>query len=107
MIREICRTHGIQIIKGHVSKDHVHLFVSIPPNLSVAKVAQYLKGKSSRKLLMEYKHLQKAFWGQHLWGRGYFVVSSGKVTDEMMMEYIKHQDEDEKKRGDDFTITDA
>ena len=39
------------------------------------------------------------------WGRGYFAVSSGQITDEMIMEYIAHQDEDEKKRGDDFTIT--
>lgn len=106
VIREICRTLGIQIVKGHVSKDHVHLFLSIPPNLSIAKVAQYVKGKTSRKLLMEFRHLQKAFWGQHLWGRGYFAVSSGQITDEMIMEYIAHQDEDEKKRGDDFTITD-
>jgi len=107
LIREICRTLSIQIIKGHVSKDHIHLFLSIPPSLSVSKVAQYIKGKTSRKLLQEFKHLQKEFWGQHLWGRGYFAVTSGTVTDEMIMEYIAHQDEDEKKRGDDFTVTEV
>ncbi len=107
LIREICRTLSIQIIKGHVSKDHIHLFLSIPPSLSVSKVAQYIKGKTSRKLLQEFKHLQKEFWGQHLWGRGYFAVTSGTVTDEMIMEYIANQDEDEKKRGDEFTVTEV
>lgn len=106
LVREICRTFSVQIMKGHVSKDHVHLFLSIPPSLSVAKVAQYVKGKTSRKLLQEFRHLNKTFWGQHLWGRGYFAVSSGTVTDEMIMEYIAKQDEDAPKRGDEFTVTD-
>ena len=104
LIREIARTHNIQIIRGHVSKDHVHLFISAPPQLSISKLAQYLKGKTSRKLLQENKALSKQFWGQHLWGRGYFVVTSGSITDEMIMEYIQNQDEDHEKRGDQFTI---
>ncbi len=29
LIREICRTNEVEIIKGHVSKDHVHLLVSV------------------------------------------------------------------------------
>ncbi len=45
---------------------------------------QYIKGKTSRKLMMEYQHIQKAFWGRHIWGRGYFVASSGNVTDEVI-----------------------
>lgn len=104
LIREICRTFSIDILRGHVSKDHVHLFLSLPPQLSVSKVAQYVKGKTSRKLLQEYAALRKQFWGQHLWGRGYFAVSSGAITDEMIAEYIARQDEDAEKRGDNFTI---
>ena len=104
LIREICGSLAVQIIKGHVSKDHIHIFISMPPQISVSKVAQYVKGKTSRKLLQEFKQLNKAFWGQHLWGRGYFAVSSGAVTDEMIMEYIEKQDEDQKARGDSFTV---
>ena len=107
LIREICSTHNIQILRGHVSSDHVHLFLSIPPQLSISKVAQYLKGKTSRKLLQESTVLSKQFWGQHLWGRGYYAVSSGNITDEMIAQYIEQQDEDADKRGDDFTIIDA
>lgn len=74
------------------------------PSSPLSKVAQYVKGKTSRKLLQEHAALRKAFWGQHLWGRGYFAVTSGSITDEMIAESIAHQDEDAEKRGDDFTI---
>ena len=33
-------------------------------------------------------------WGRHLWARGYFVASSGNVTDEVILEYIKNQDKE-------------
>jgi len=107
LIREICLAHSVDILKGHVSKDHIHLLVSVPPQLSVSALTQYLKGKTSRKLLQEDKQLSKIFWGQHLWARGYFAVSSGTITDEAIMEYIEHQDEDQEKRGDDFTISNS
>jgi len=104
IIREVCKEKEVEILKGHVSKDHVHLFVSIPPYISVSKIVQYLKGRSSRKLLMEYKELNKKFWGRHMWARGYFVASSGNVTDEVIMEYIEYQDEREKEGKENFTI---
>jgi len=105
LIREICNSHNVQIIKGHVSKDHVHIFVSVPPQLSISKLAQLLKGKTSRKLMQEDKYLSKIYYGRHFWARGYFAVSSGTVTDEVIMEYIENQDEDQNKRGDSFTVT--
>ena len=70
LIRQVCKANEVEIIKGHISKDHVHLFVSVPPTLSVSKLVQMLKGVSSRKLLMEDKNLQRQYWGQHLWARG-------------------------------------
>jgi putative transposase len=91
MIREICMQHEIIILKGHVGRDHIHLFVSAPLRLSVSKMMQYIKGKSSRRLQQEYPTLQKRYWGQHLWARGYFCASSGTVTDEMIEAYIEQQ----------------
>jgi putative transposase len=91
LIREICRTWDVEIIRGHVSKDHVHIFVSVPPHISVSKLMQSIKGKSSRKMMSEFRSLSRQFWGRHIWGRGYFVASSGNVTDEVIMQYIELQ----------------
>ena len=103
LIRQICMAREITILKGHVSHNHVHLFVSAPPGLSVAKMTQYIKGKSSRVLQQEYPSLRKRYWGQHLWARGYFCASSGTVTDEMIKAYIEQQD---KHSDDGFHVTD-
>ena len=54
---------------------------------------------------MEYKELNKQYWGQHLWARGYFVASSGNVTDEVIAEYIKNQDMEEHNKNDNFEIS--
>ena len=102
LLRQICKENEVAIIKGHVSKDHIHLFVSVPPHLAISKLVQYLKGKSSYKIMQENKQVSKMFWGRHLWGRGYFVATSGNITDEVIMEYIKKQDENED--SGDFTI---
>ena len=101
LIREICGQHEVRIMKGHVAKDHVHLFVSIPPQVTISRMIQWLKGKSSYKMLGEFPHLQKQFWGRHLWARGYFCCSSGNVTDEVIAEYIANQSHD---RDDDFKV---
>jgi putative transposase len=91
LTREICRANDVEIMKGNISHDHVHIFVSVPPHISVSQLVQSLKGKTSRKLLMEFKSLSKAFWGRHIWARGYFVASSGNVTDEVIIKYIEQQ----------------
>jgi len=91
LIREICKSQDVEIIKGHISRDHVHIFVSVPPHISVSQLVQWLKGKTSRKMMMEYKSLSRMFWGRHMWARGYFVASSGNVTDEVIIQYIEQQ----------------
>ena len=82
----------MEILKCHVSKDHVHLYVSCPPHVSPSALMQRVKGLSSRKLLSEFAGIRKACWGRHVWVRGLFVASSGKVTDEIVCEYIEKQD---------------
>lgn len=79
------------IYAGSINRDHVQMLIGIPPQLSVSRAVQYLKGKSSHRSLTEYKALRKRYWGQHLWARGYWVASSGNVTDEVWKEYIKNQ----------------
>ena len=91
LIREICQSNDIEILEGHVRPEHVHLLLSVPPHLAPSRVMQAIKGKTSHHLLQDRRKLRSEFWGQHLWARGYFVCSSGNVTDEAIAEYIRLQ----------------
>ena len=91
LVRQTYASLEVYIVKGHVSKDHVHLLVSVPPKLSVSELVKRLKGRSSRKMLEEFGELRKLYWGRHLWARGYFAASTGNVTDEIIAEYIEKQ----------------
>ena len=104
LVREVCRTNDIEILQGHVGRDHVHILVSAPPNMSASKIMQYVKGKSSRKLMMEFRHLNKQFWGRHMWARGYFVATSGNVTDEVIKEYIRLQGQEPPPGDENFRV---
>ena len=94
LVQEICRTHDIEIVKGHVRPDHVHLLLDAPPKWSPSKLMQAIKGKTSHHLLQDHRRLRKEFWGRHLWGRGYFVATTGNVSDEVVAKYIEDQDVD-------------
>ncbi len=107
LVVEVCKTNDVDILQGHVAKDHVHLFVSVPPHLAPSKLMQHIKGKTSRKLMMEFRHIQKAFWVRHIWACGYFVASSGNVTDEVIREYIRfHKTEEPGDGGANFRVVD-
>jgi len=90
LIRQACDSMDIRIMKGVVSKDHVHLHLSYPPKLSVSEIVKRLKGRSARLLLDEFSELKRRYWGQHLWGIGYGAWSSGNITDEMIQKYLDH-----------------
>jgi REP-associated tyrosine transposase len=94
LIRQTCASLEVYILSGHVAADHIHLLLSVPPELAVSELLQRLKGRSSRKLLEEFSELKRQFWGKHIWARGYFVASSGNVTDEIIMQYIESQGQD-------------
>jgi len=91
LIREICRSEDVEIVKGNISKDHVHLLLSMPPQVSPSRIMQAVKGKSSHHLVREFRALQKEFWGRHLWARGYYACTTGNVTDEVLKQYIEMQ----------------
>lgn len=90
LIRQTCDTSDIQILKGLVSKDYIHLHVSYPAELSVSDMVKRLKGRSTKMLLSEYSELRRRYYGGHLWGIGYSVWSTGYITDEMVQEYLNH-----------------
>jgi putative transposase len=103
LIRQGCEARGITIVSGNIRRDHIHLLLSCPPSIAPSKVVQYLKGRSSRLLQEEFQDLKKRYWGQHLWGRGYFCATVGSVTEEMIKQYIENQEATAK---DSFKIED-
>ncbi len=66
IVRTICAELEVEILKGHVSVDHVHLFVSCTPHMSASYLMQRLRGKTSRRLMQEYSHLKRPCWNRHL-----------------------------------------
>ena len=93
LIRQTCDTLDVQILKGVVSKGHIHLHLSYPPKQSISEIIKRLKGRSAKILLLEYTELKKRYWGGHLWGIGYGAWSTGNITDEMIQEYLNHHKE--------------
>jgi putative transposase len=51
LARQTCATLDVYILSGHVAEDHVHLLVSVPPQVSVSKLMQRIKGRSSRRMM--------------------------------------------------------
>lgn len=83
---QICDAEDVRILKGVVSKDHVHMHVEYRPSQSVSG----MKGRSSRKLQQEFSELNKKYWGRHFWAIGFGCWSTGNITDEMVNEYLEH-----------------
>ena len=107
LVRQTCATLDVQILSGHVSADHVHLLVSVPPSIAISDLVKRLKGRSSRKMLEEFGELSRQFWGRHLWARGYFAVSTGNVTDEVIRQYIESHGKRPSDHDDNFNIDDV
>ena len=90
IIRQTCATFDIEIIRGVVSKDHVHILISAPPTMSPSEIMRRIKGRSSSKIFEEFPQVKKRYWGRHFWARGYFCVTAGELTREMIAEYLAH-----------------
>ena len=90
LIIQICNAENVNILKGVVSKDHVHIYVEYPPSLSVSDMVKRIKGRTSRLLQQEFPALGKKYWGRHFWAVGYGAWSTGNITDEMVQEYLEH-----------------
>jgi putative transposase len=93
LVRHIAAAHAGEIITGSVSSDHVHIYVAIPPSLSVAKFVQFVKGGTSRTLQLALENIRQRYRGQQVWARGYFVAASGVVSDEMIPHDVRNQHE--------------
>jgi putative transposase len=90
LLMQICDAEDIVIMKGVVSKDHIHMHINYRPSQSISNIVKKLKGRTSRKLQQEFPNLKKKYWGRHFWAIGYGCWSTGNITDEMVNDYLEH-----------------
>ncbi len=66
IISETLDNLGCEVVKINVQPTYVHILIGYPPKLSMARIANKVKGKSSRVLRQEFPILknqcQKALW---------------------------------------------
>ena len=96
IFKKLLEIKGVVLIEGKVCKDHVHLYVSIPPKLAVSEFVGYLKGKSALMLFDRHPEYREKWSGRHFWTRGYYVATVGNVNEETIIEYIRSQEESDK-----------
>ena len=94
LLIQICDAEAVEILKGVVGKDHVHMHIEYPPHKSISHLVKKMKGRTSRKLQMEFDELKRYYWGKHFWAIGYAAWSTGEVTEEMVQRYLEHHRRD-------------
>ncbi len=90
ILRKLSEQKNVEIIEAELCPDHVHMLVSIPPNLSVSQYVGYLKGKSSLMIFDRHANLKYRYGNRHFWCRGYYVDTVGK-NEKKIAEYIREQ----------------
>ncbi|MFV0411505.1 MAG: IS200/IS605 family transposase, partial [Paracoccus sp. (in: a-proteobacteria)] len=89
IIRQACAEMGVHIVKGVLARDHVHMFISVPPQIALSKVMQRFKGRSSRRVQMEFPELRKRYRGCRFRGRGYFSTTNGAITEDIVLQHLE------------------
>ena len=90
ILRKLCEMKDVEIIEAELCPDHIHMLVSIPPNLAVASFVGYLKGKSALMIFDRHANLKYKYGNRHFWARGYYVDTVGK-NEKKIAEYIRQQ----------------
>ena len=90
ILRSLCEWKQINIIEAEVCPDHIHMWVEIPPKISVGGVMGYLKGKSSILIYQKYANMKFKYRNREFWCRGYYVDTVGK-NKKAIQQYIANQ----------------
>ena len=104
LIIQICDAEDVRILKGVVSKDHVHMLIEYPPKTLVSELVKRLKGRTSRRLQEEFPQLRKQYWGRHFWAIGYGAWSTGNVSETVVQEYLEHHRHPSNQESDPFIL---
>ena len=84
----IARDNGMTPLAIGGIEDHIHLLLGAPPTIAPAKMAQLIKGGSSKWIHDTFPHLSTFAWQD---GYGAFTVSKSNVAD--VIDYIQRQRE--------------
>ena len=95
ILRKLCEMKGVEIHEAEACPDHIHMLVSIPPNVNIAYFMGYLKGKSSLMIFDRHANLKYKYGSRNFWCRGYYVDTVGKNT-QKIKEYIENQLKEDK-----------
>ena len=96
IIKKLCEMKRVQLIEGKVCSDHIHMYLAIPPKMSVSEFMAYLKGKSSLMFFDRHPELRPKWADRHFWARGYYVSTVGNVNEEPIRNYIREQEENDR-----------
>ena len=91
LLHECADMNRWKIEELSIQEDHVHVLVQMRPEISVSKMVQLFKGRSSRVIRAEFPELEEFLWGKSFWADGYFAETSGQVNEQKIREYIKNQ----------------
>ena len=91
ILRELSNWKGVEIIEAHACSDHIHMYVSIPPKISVAGYVGFLKGKSTLIIYERHANLKYKYGNKHFWCRGYYVDTVGR-NEKAIEGYVRDQE---------------
>ena len=90
ILRKLCEQKGVEVIEAEACIDHIHVLVSIPPNIRISDFMGYLKGKSSLMIFDRHANLKYKYGNRHFWCRGYYVDTVGR-NKTAIADYIRNQ----------------
>ena len=97
LLKKIAEEINVEIVEMEVGdENHVHLLLSLDPQLGVHRAVKRFKGATSRYLRREFPHLKQRL--PSLWTNSYFVSTSGGAPLAKIKEYIQNQKLSEKGR---------
>ena len=99
ILRKLCEMKQVNLIEGKVCVDHVHMYLAVPPKLSISDVMAYLKVKSSLMIFDRHPEYRPKWGDRHFWARGYYVATVGNVNETTIREYIRNQGEEDRLEG--------
>jgi putative transposase len=93
LFNECADTNRWRIDELNIQRDHVHMLIQLRPDMSVSRVVQLFKGKSSFIIRREFPKLEEFYWGKadSFWADGFFVETVGNVNEAVIKEYIRNQ----------------